>query len=84
MARMLRLEYPAAMCHVTARGNERKDLFRSDADRLRFLEKLAESVRAHHIRLYAYVLMSNHFHEQLNENRILRRTYERIVEALNH
>lgn len=59
---MLRLEYPGAIYHITARGNERKDLFRSDADRLRFLEKLAECVQAHHIRLYAYVLMSNHFH----------------------
>ena len=62
MARMLRLEYGGAIYHVTARGNERKNLFRSDADRLRFVEKLAECVQAHHIRLYAYVLMSNHFH----------------------
>jgi hypothetical protein len=53
------------------------DLLRSDADRLRFLEKLAECGKAHPIRLYVYVLMSNHFsfselNEQLNENRTLR------------
>jgi putative transposase len=62
MACMFRLESPGAIYHVTGRGNERKDLFRSDADRLRFLEKLAESFQAHPIRLHAYVLMSNHFH----------------------
>ena len=59
---MLRLEYGGAIYHVTVRGNERKNLFRSDADRLRFVEKLAECVHEHHIRLYAYVLMSNHYH----------------------
>ena len=62
MARMLRLEYPGGLYHVTARGNERKDIFRSDGDRLRFLEKLAGCIQAHHVRVYAYVLMSNHFH----------------------
>lgn len=37
-------------------------LFRDDADRERFLERLGERVEQHHIRLYAFVLMANHFH----------------------
>jgi hypothetical protein len=37
MARPLRLEHEGAFWHVTSRGNERKNIFRSDADRLLFL-----------------------------------------------
>jgi hypothetical protein len=40
MARPLRLEYPGAVWHLTARGNERKPIFRSARDYLRFLELL--------------------------------------------
>ncbi len=62
MARALRVQFEGAIYHVTSRGNERREIFRTDRDRERFLEILAENVAAHHIRLYAYVLMSNHFH----------------------
>ena len=40
MARPLRIEYPVAYDHVTSRGNERKAIFRDDADREKFLELL--------------------------------------------
>jgi len=62
MARALRLEYPGAIYHAMARGNERKAVFRDDVDRLRFGEKLEESSEIFHIRLYAYCLMPNHWH----------------------
>ncbi len=39
MARPLRLEFPGAVFHVTSRGNERKPIFRCDADRLMFLTR---------------------------------------------
>ena len=42
MARPLRIEFPDAAYHVTARGNERRDVFRSDQDRQLFLDTLAE------------------------------------------
>jgi len=41
MARPLRLELPGGIYHVTARGNERRSIFRDDADRLVSLEALA-------------------------------------------
>lgn len=41
MARPLRLEFPDGIYHVTARGNERRSIFRDDADRLAFPEALA-------------------------------------------
>ena len=62
MARPLRIEYPGAYYRVTSRGNERKDIFRDDADRKRFLELLSSSVEQFILRLHAYVLMRNHYH----------------------
>ena len=67
MARNLRIEYPGAIYHVTSRmiGDwqvDRSRLFRDDADRQRFLERLAERVKQYQVRLYLYCLMANHFH----------------------
>lgn len=62
MARPLRVQYPGALYHVTARGNERKAIFRTDADRERFLAVLAQGVERYRLRLHAYVLMDNHYH----------------------
>jgi REP element-mobilizing transposase RayT len=41
---------------------EKTYLFRDDADRERFVDRLSERVEQYHIRLYAFVLMANHFH----------------------
>ncbi|MEW6682133.1 MAG: transposase [Nitrospirota bacterium] len=62
MARPLRVQYPGALYHVTARGNERKAIFRTDADREQFLAVLAQAVARYRLRLHAYVLMDNHYH----------------------
>jgi REP element-mobilizing transposase RayT len=62
MARPIRIEYEGAVYHVTIRGNERKALFQTDADRERFIKALAESVERYDIRLYLYTLMTNHTH----------------------
>ena len=62
MARALRVEYSGAVHHVTSRGNERRNIFRSDADRRMFLEFLAAATRRFGWLVTAWVLMSNHFH----------------------
>ncbi|MDF0676357.1 MAG: transposase [Nitrospira sp.] len=62
MARPLRIEFPGALYHVTARGNARQDIFLDDEDRQRFLGVLAHVVSRFHLRLHAYCLMDNHFH----------------------
>ncbi|MCZ6481252.1 MAG: transposase [candidate division NC10 bacterium] len=62
MTRPLRLQYPGALYHITARGNERKAIFRSDADREAFLTLLAQTVDRYRLLLHAYVLMGNHYH----------------------
>jgi REP element-mobilizing transposase RayT len=47
---------------VVARGNERQAVVRDDRDRLHFVELLAESVERFGLRLYAWVLLDNHYH----------------------
>ncbi|MCX5643556.1 MAG: transposase [Phycisphaerae bacterium] len=62
MARAQRIEYEGAVYHVTVRGNERRAVFRDDADREHFLRRLKESVEQFEVRLYLFCLMSNHLH----------------------
>jgi REP element-mobilizing transposase RayT len=61
MARPLRIEYPGAVYHVTGRGNERKAIFGDPLDRKTFLEILIQSQNIYGVRIFAYVLMDNHF-----------------------
>ena len=62
MARALRIERPGGRYHATARGNERRDIFRDDSDRFHFLELLGELSERFGVRVHAYVLMDNHYH----------------------
>jgi REP element-mobilizing transposase RayT len=58
-----RLQWTEAACyHVTGRGHNRKTLFSDDADRGKFLELLGRYRRRFEWRLFAYCLMSNHYH----------------------
>lgn len=62
MARPLRLEHGGAIWHVTSRGDARQPIFEDDEDRRSFLDILAHVGTMFRWRLYAYVLMGNHFH----------------------
>ena len=62
MPRGLRVEFAGAVYHVMARGNERRDIFRDDRDRKRFLETLGEMAERFGVRVLAYCLMPNHYH----------------------
>ena len=62
MARPLRIEYRGAYYHVTSRGNERKAIFRDDADREKFIELVGRAVEDFQLRIHGYVLMANHYH----------------------
>jgi putative transposase len=62
MSRPLRLDHAGALWHVTSRGNERKDIFRDDVDRLRWMDLLGRTAAACSWRVFAYVQMGNHFH----------------------
>ena len=62
MARPLRITYPGAFYHVTTRGNERGNVFKSRRDREKFLSYLESATIRYGATIHAYCLMSNHFH----------------------
>ncbi|HEX6099787.1 MAG TPA: transposase [Thermoanaerobaculia bacterium] len=62
MARPLRLEFPEATYHITSRGNEQRNIFYTDDDRLAFLALLGDAARRFAWSITAWVLMTNHFH----------------------
>jgi putative transposase len=62
MARLARLHIPGCPQHVIQRGNARGAVFLDDADRIAYLDWLAEVVRDFRLELLAYVLMDNHTH----------------------
>ncbi|MBX3305064.1 MAG: transposase [Nitrospira sp.] len=62
MARPLRIEFPGAIYHVTARGNARQAIVCDDEDRAVFLVCLGEVVLRFGWVCHAYCLMDNHYH----------------------
>lgn len=62
MARQLRIEFPGAFYHVTSRGNEQKDVFKSQKDREKFLDYLATASARYGAVIHAFCLMTNHYH----------------------
>jgi putative transposase len=62
MARPLRLEHAGAIWHVTARGNRKEEIVLDDEDRQRWLHQLATTVEVYRWRVFAWVLMTNHYH----------------------
>ncbi len=62
MTRPLRIEYKGALYHVLSRGNQQQDIFLGKSDRIDFLELIEELVERFNLEIYAFVLMSNHYH----------------------
>ena len=62
MARPLPIAFQGAFYHVTARGNERKAVFKSKRDREKFLEYLETATERYQAVIHAYCLMDNHYH----------------------
>src|ERR1039457_3861023 len=61
MTRPIRVEFAGAVYHVMARGNERREIYRDDEDRRRFLETVGEAATQFGLRVHAYCLMPNHY-----------------------
>ncbi|MCP5004592.1 MAG: hypothetical protein GY941_11745 [Planctomycetes bacterium] len=60
MARQWRIEFEGAYYHILSRGNERRNIFRDNDDRVSFLEILGMMSNRFEIEVCAYVLMDNH------------------------
>jgi REP element-mobilizing transposase RayT len=70
MARPLRVEVAGGLYHVIVRGNERRDVFRGNADRVRYLNRLAFYRKKFGFRVLAYCLMDNHVHLAIETGKI--------------
>ena len=69
MSRPLRVEFPGALYHVTARGDRREPIFEDDEDRRTLLEILSLALERFDASCLAYCLMSNHYHFVLETRR---------------
>ena len=62
MARPYRLQGEGYFYHITSRGDGRKRIYISRYDYKKFLEYIMQAKEKYKFHLYAYVLMSNHYH----------------------
>ena len=62
MARAIRIEYPGAVYHLMARGNQGQAIFTDDQDRQVWLKTLGQACEKTGWRIHAWVMMSNHYH----------------------
>ena len=62
----LRIEFPGAVYHVTARGDRREPIYRDDVDRTTQLHVTAQAMERFDSQLLAYCQMGNHFHRVLH------------------
>jgi putative transposase len=62
MTRPLRIEFPGALYHVTARGNRRGAIYRDDQDRYLWLEALAATCGRFKFIVHAFCQMTDHYH----------------------
>lgn len=62
MPRKSRMDAPGTLHHVMGRGIERTKIFRNRQDREDFLARLGGLCRDEDLIVYAWALMSNHFH----------------------
>ncbi len=69
MPRSIRLEYPDALYHVTARGVQQRFIFLDDEDRRLSLRLLARTLIDFDAQVFAYCLMGNHYHLVLQTRR---------------
>ena len=62
MFRPLRIEFPGAVYHITARGNGRENIYVDDKDRRQFLSILSNTVHRYNWICHAFCMMDNHYH----------------------
>lgn len=80
MARKARIIVPGAFHHVMARGIEGRDLFKDEEDRRQFIKLLKEGLVQGGHRLYAWALLSNHYHLLI---RVSDQSFSEMMRRLN-
>lgn len=67
MPRRKRIRIPGALYHIFNRGVEKKNIFLDETDRIKFLDLINTTLKNFNFKIYAYVLMPNHFHLLLED-----------------
>lgn len=62
MSRPLRNAYPGGYFHVNTRGNNKQTIYLDGVDRYWFLEMFGKATVRYEWSIYAYCLMTNHYH----------------------
>ena len=62
MPRAARIDYPGALHHVIVRGIEGKYIFEGEQDKQELYTRLKELLKTSSVQMYAWSIMSNHFH----------------------
>jgi REP element-mobilizing transposase RayT len=62
MGRDIRVEFPGATYHITQRGNNQEAIFARAEDKSFFVRQLARVCDEGGAKLFAYAVMSNHYH----------------------
>jgi putative transposase len=57
-----RIQFENAIYHLTARGNSRQAIFLDDKDKASFIELLSRASARFKVEIFAFCLMSNHYH----------------------
>jgi REP element-mobilizing transposase RayT len=79
MPRIARRKSRSGVYHIMFRGNELREIFINDEDRIKFLQIFCEKVKDENFYIYAFCLMSNHVHILLlGEHEKLGRLVQRI------
>lgn len=58
----IRIQSATAFQNITARGNDRQDIFHDTKDRLFYLDLMEMAIREYAFEVVAYCLMTNHIH----------------------
>lgn len=68
MPRQARQKGEFSVYHIIQRGNERKNIFLSEEDKLKFLEIIERMKSKYNFLIYAFCLMDNHVHLLIDDN----------------
>lgn len=79
MPRQARIKSSTGIYHIMIRGNEKKEIFKDNSDRIRFLDTLQKMREDANYSIYAYCLMNNHVHLLIREGEdSIQRSMKRI------
>ncbi len=67
MSRHQRIKSKSGYYHIMIRGNERRNIFLDEEDKIRFIETLYEKKQGNRFSIHAFCLMDNHVHLMLSE-----------------